>query len=232
MLYIGEALGIVAVVGILCYNSILFVIFLCPYVPIFLKNKRKKLIDDRRWKLNLQFGECLECISSSLETGYSVENAIREAYGDMKLSHAEDEPIMMEMNRIIRSLLNSISVEEAFDALAKRSGLEDIKSFSDIFSTAKRTGGNIIQIIRTTSNIIHTRVEMKREIRTIISGKKLEADIMKAVPVFMIVYLRAFSPDLIEGLYGNAFGIVFMTVLLGVYLVLCRVSDKMIRVDM
>lgn len=226
--YIALAAGIVITAAILCYDSIFYAVLLCPFVPVFIKKKRKTLIEERKWKLNLQFGECIECIASSLETGYSVENAISEAYGDMKLSFGEDEPIMREMETIIRTVMNSISVEEAFSALAKRSGVEDIRSFSDIFSTAKRTGGNIIRIIRTTSNIIHTRVEMKREIRTIISGKKLEADIMKAVPVFMLAYLKIFSPDLVDNLYGNLFGVIFMTVLLGVYFLLCRVSDRIV----
>lgn len=231
LFYVSVAMGIIIAAAVLCYDNLLFAVFLSPYVPLYLKKKGNQLKEDRKWKLNLQFGECIECISSALESGYSVENAIVEAYKDMKLSYGENDYIMIEMEAIRRAVLNSIPIEDAFGTLASRSGLEDIRSFADIFITAKRTGGNIIGIIRTTSGIIRTRVEMKRDIKTIISGKKLEADIMKALPVFMLVYLRIFSPDMIKSLYGNISGMLLMTVLLVVYLFLCRISDRMVKIE-
>lgn len=218
--------------AMLCYNNIIFAIILLPYIPFYLYTKRKDLCNERRWKLNIQFRDSINCVSNALEAGYSVENALSEAYNDMKLAYSEDELIMVEYRRLISSVKNNMTVEDAFRDLAERSGLEDIRSFADIFATAKRTGGNIMAIIKSTADVIHTRVELKRELKTLIASKKYEADIMKIIPFAMILYLRIFSPDMISALYGNTFGVVFMTVILVIYLILCKISDIIVKIEL
>ena len=223
---------IIVFLALLCYNNILFSILLLPFIPYHLADSRKKLKEGRKWKLNMQFRDCINCISSALESGYSIENAIKEAYLDMKLSYSEDDLIMAELRGIISALANNRTVEEVFLDFSTRSGVDDIKSFADIFATAKRTGGNLILIIKSTADVIHTRVELKRELRTVIASKKYEADIMKLIPFGILIYLRAFSPNMVSALYGNLFGVLFMTIVLLIYLLLCRISDHIVKIEM
>ena len=42
----------------------------------------------------------------------------------------------------------SVPVEELFMDLGKRSGVEDIENFAAVFYTAKRTGGDMTQVIQ------------------------------------------------------------------------------------
>ncbi|MCR5728084.1 MAG: type II secretion system F family protein [Lachnospiraceae bacterium] len=224
--------AMIVFLAVLCYNSLIFSVLLAPYIPFYIREKRKKLLEARSWRLNMQFRDFINCISSALESGYSIENAIKEGYLDMKLTFDENELIMREARLLIGKLDNNRTVEEVFLDLGERSGLEDIKSFADIFATAKRTGGNLIQIIKSTAEIIHTRVELKRELRTVIASKKYEADIMKLIPFGLLVYLRLFSPDMVAALYGNLFGIAFMTVILLVYLFLCKISDHVVKIEL
>lgn len=225
-------LGVIVFLAILCYNSLFFAILLFPYIPYHLAVTKDKLKEGRKWKLNMQFRDCINCISSALESGYSIENALKEAYLDMKLSYNEEDLIMREMRGIISAVENNRTVEDVFLDFSARSGVDDIKSFADIFATAKRTGGNLILIIKSTADVIHTRVELKRELRTVIASKKYEADIMKLIPFGILIYLRVFSPDMVAALYGNLFGIVFMTIVLVLYLLLCRISDHVVKIEM
>ena len=225
-------LGVIVFLAILCYNSLLFAILLFPYIPYHLAVTKDKLKEGRKWKLNMQFRDCINCISSALESGYSIENALKEAYLDMKLSYNEEDLIMREMRGIISAVENNRTVEDVFLDFSARSGVDDIKSFADIFATAKRTGGNLILIIKSTADVIHTRVELKRELRTVIASKKYEADIMKLIPFGILIYLRVFSPDMVAALYGNLFGIVFMTIVLVLYLLLCRISDHVVKIEL
>ena len=234
-----ELIGAIAVPSLiilfmayLCYDNLFFTLILLPYIPFSVFEKKKKLKEKRKWNLNIQFRDYINCISSALESGYSIENAIKEAYSDMKLSYGEEELIMEEMRIILASLANNRTVEEVFLNFSERSGVEDIKSFADIFATAKRTGGNLIQIIKSTADVIHTRVELKRELRTVIASKKYEADIMKIIPFGLLIYLRLFSPGMVSALYGNLFGIIFMTIILILYLMLCKFSDHVVNIEM
>ena len=109
------------------------------------------------------------------------------------------------------------AVEKLMLELGERSGIEDIRMFSEILMTAKKTGGNLVKIMKRTADNISEKIETKREIETVIAGKKMEARCMNVIPFGIIVYLRVFSPGFLDPLYGNLAGILIMTVSLMVY---------------
>lgn len=226
------ALAEIAGVSLLCYGNIGYSVILLPYIFFYLRRKKAMLAKTRLWKLNLQFADALGYLSGALQAGYSVENAIGEVYRDLRLTYSEDEIIMRELKMIVTKVGNNVPVEDAFHSFAKRSGLEDVMGFADVFSTAKRTGGNIISIIRSTTGIIRERTDIKRELRSIIAAKKYESDIMKAVPFAILLYLRVFSPDMVAALYGNIKGVIFMTVILAIYLGLSFISDRIVDIEL
>lgn len=233
-LFISVVTALVKIVGaaILCYNSLLAVPVLCIYVPYHISQTRKRLLQARKWTLNLQFADAIRAISTAIEAGYSVENAISEAYRDLSMTYSEEDLIMRELAAISARVRNNRPVEEAFSMLAARSGLEDVASFADVFVTAKRTGGNIIAIIRSTSEVMRTRIELSRELKTAVAAKKYESDIMKIIPCAIIIYLRVFSPDMLAPLYGNLSGILFMTGALVGYVILSKIADRIVEVEL
>lgn len=125
----------------------------------------------------------------------------------------------------------SITVEKALSDFGERTGIEDIISFSDVFSTAKRTGGDLINVIKITSNIISDKIEVRREIITLITAKRLEANIMKFTPLFILIYLTVSSPGFLNPLYHNLLGIVAMTIFLAFYLCAFLIIDKIISIE-
>ena len=227
---VATSSALIIAVALLCYNSLYAVILLSPYIYIHLKRKKGQLKEKRKWELNIQFGEMIKSLSAVLESGYSVENAVTETYHDLKLTFDDNAMIMTELKTIMASLKSNVPIEKTFEEFAARSGVDDVKSFSDVFSTAKRTGGNIISIIRSTALVIRTRVELKRELRTMIASKKYESDIMRMIPFAILLYLRVFSPDMVGALYGNTFGVVFMTVILVIYIVFSMIADRIVNI--
>ena len=224
--------GIVLAASWLCYDNLLFAIGLLPYCALFYGKQTRRKGDSRKWQLNLQFGDALKGLSAALEAGYSVENGIAEAYRDLLSEYREDDLIMTELRVILNNIRNGMSVEEAFLGFAKRSGIEDAEGFADVFATAQRTGGNIIGIIRSTTEMIRTRIDISREVRTVTASARYESDIMKAVPFGVLLYLRLLASDMVAALYGNIKGILFMTAVLVIYVILCEVSDRMVRIEL
>ena len=108
-----------------------------------------------------------------------------------------------------------------------RSDCEDIQNFSDVFLFAKRSGGDFHKIIATTIEHISDKIEVEREVQTVISAKKMEQKIMNVIPVFIILYLNLTSGEFLAPLYGNIFGISVMTGALGAYLAAIKISAKM-----
>lgn len=229
--YTGEWLLICGVIGWLFYDSIIaiFLLFLCA--KFFFKDKKKALKDKRKKELNIQFKDAISSLSSILSAGYSVENAFVEVYGDLSLIYSKNALIMKELYHIIRKMQMNETIENLLEDLARRSGDEDIKSFTEVFTIAKRSGGDFISIIDMTVNNITDKIEVKREIDVLLASKKLEQSIMNVIPILIILYIGLTSKGYFNILYKNVFGIIVMTICLGIYLGAFLIGRKIVDVE-
>ena len=89
----------------------------------------------------------------------------------------------------------------------------------------------MVQIIKATVRKIADKIEVKREIETVMAAKRLEQKVMQAVPVFILFYLDVTSPGFLSVLYGNAVGILFMTGCLALYLAAMRIAEKIVDIS-
>lgn len=216
----------------LFYNNVLLCgILSVPAALFFLGYYRRILLERRRWQLTVQFKDAMESLVSALSAGYSLENSVREAAEDLKLMYSPEDIIRKEFDHMRRRIELKITVEELMKELGLRSGVEDIMMFSEILGTARRTGGNLVRIMRQTTSNIAEKIEMRREIETLVAGKKMEAVCMTAVPLLMILYLRIFSPGFLDPLYNNLMGGMVMTGALVVYGAAFHWGQKIMRIE-
>lgn len=230
--YILEGFIVVLLLGALFYKSIFGIIMLSPFIYLYYNKKKKELIEKRKWRLNLEFRDGLNSLSAAIGAGYSAEHAFIEAIKDLKRMYPDGAMIIKEFTYLVNRIQMNITVEKALYDFGERSRVEDIISFAEVFATAKRTGGDIVQIIKSTGSIISDRLEVKREIITIIAAKKFEANIMKIVPAGILCYLTLSSPGFLNPLYHNLFGILVMTILLIIYLFTYRIIDNIISIEL
>lgn len=191
---------------------------LSPIGVFCFRTIRSKKREKEKEELTIQFRECILSVSTSLQAGYSAENAFVECGKDMKLMYGEDSLICRELGQIRRGLNINISLEELLLDFAGRSGCEEINQFAQIFALAKRSGGNMAEIIRSSAALIGKQIELRQELRTLLSGKRMELNIMKAMPFGILLYINFGSPGYFDPLYHNALGVAVMTGCLAVYL--------------
>ncbi|MBT2292347.1 type II secretion system F family protein [Paenibacillus albidus] len=208
--------------GYLFYHQWLLSLLLVPgaiYAPRIL---RKHLLKRRRATLNLQFKQTLFSLSSSLSAGRSVENAFREAVQDLQMLDPEGGSDMVaELNIICARMEYGQPVEEALRDFSERAGMEDIERFADVFSICKRTGGDLIEIVRRTSTIIGEKLDIQQDISVSIAQKKFEAKALLASPLLMVLFMSLTSGDYMAPMYTSA-GIAISTAALAA-LFLCYV---------
>ncbi len=209
-----------AVVFLACffYRSLWACIPLAPLGWVCFRmilRKKKKLAGEI---LAEQFRECILAVSSSLQAGYSAENAFLECAQDMRLLYGEKAPICEELGLIRRGLQINLSLEELLRDFAVRSDCPEIEQFAQIFSLAKRNGGNMAAIIRSSASLIGKQIEMRRELQTLLAGKRMELNIMKGMPFAILLYVGFSTPGYFDTLYHNLTGAAVMTACLAVYL--------------
>ena len=81
-------------------------------------------------------------------------------------------------------------------------------------------------IIRSSAALIGKRIELRRELSTLLSGKKMELNVMKVMPFAILVYIGMSNPGYFDTLYGNFTGIAIMTGCLAVYMAACALGDR------
>ena len=108
--------------------------------------------------------------------------------------------------------------------------MEDIQSFAEVFRTARRSGGDLVAITKITSDRIGEKIEVKREINTILAGKKMEGRIMNLVPLGMILYFWLCCPGFLDCLYTGMKGRLVMTIFLIVYLMAYGLNQKICNI--
>lgn len=220
-----------AVTAWLFYDSIIAWILLMPLVILSFRDKNRQMCQKRKRRLELEFREVILGVSSNLQAGYSVENAFQEAYKDIVLLFGRESVMAGELRLMFRKLSNNEQLEAVLMNLAKRSGVQDIRDFADIFQIAKRGGGDMRGIIANTADIIGEKQEVRREIETVVSEKKLEQQIMRYIPFFMIFYISLTTKGYFECLYHNLSGWLVMSVSLAVHMAACRISDRILNIE-
>lgn len=178
-----------------------------------------------------QFKEAILTVSSALNTGYSVENAFRETKKELLLIYPEDARISKELQIVVRQLRLQVPVEQALEEFAGRVDLEDLRSFTAVFFAAKRSGGDMLAIIKDTAAQIGDKIDVKREIETILAAKQYEFRVMSAVPYVIIGYMTLSFPEFMGTLYGNLAGTGVMTVCLLIYVGAYYLGLKIIRIE-
>lgn len=216
----------------LFYRSFLISIFFSiPIGILFLRYYKRTLLERRRKQLSVSFKDLLESLVSALSAGYSMENAMAAAKKDLLLIYEEESLIICELKYMAQKLGLGYGMGQVLTEWGERSGLEEIADFARIYTTAKRTGGNLVAIMRQTGKSISEKIELRREIETMIAGKKLESKFMSAVPLLILIYLQVCSPEFLDPLYEGILGRVVMTGALVIYAVSYLWIKRIINID-
>ena len=218
-------------ISYLFFDTAMAFLFLLPGYFFFRKEYKDSLKMKRETEMKREFLDGMQMTASALQAGYSIESAFRESQKELQKIYGPESFIMQEFRFLAAQIEMSRNVEELLMDLGKRSGIEDIKSFAEVVETAKRTGGNLLGVIRNTVSCMRQRQETYEEIETCLSGKIMEQNVMNIVPVCILAYVRLTSPEFLEVMYGNFTGSVIMAICLAVYLAAVLWGKSMIRIE-
>ncbi len=210
MLYALEGAAVVAMIGYFFYHSLVACLCLT---------------------LGIQFKDMVLSVAANQKAGYSIENAFRESYRDMEMLYGAKGLICVEIRYIMAGLENNVVLEKLLYSLGMRSHEPDIMQFADVFYIAKRSGGNMTDILAKTAAVIEQKIETDKEIQLMVSAKKMEQRIMNAVPFLIILYVSSTSRGFFDVLYHNPVGVAVMTVCLGFYGAAYRLSKRIVEIE-
>ena len=213
------------------YESLLPGLILFPVWILYMKEWLDDRIRKKEMEFIVQFRDSIQSVSAALKAGYAVENAIREAHRDLMPLYGKDSRIMTEYTFMIYKLDMNRTAAQVLGEFAERVDQEDVTDFVNVFSAAKQSGGDSIALIRSAVRTISEKIDTEREIQTMLAAKKMEFQIMCAVPFLIILYMKITFGDFLSVLYGNMSGAAVMSACLGVYLAAYVYGRRLIKIE-
>lgn len=227
----GKTLGLVGIINYLCYRSVW--IWLCAVPCLFCMSfwERRERSGKRKRMLRYHFTEVLQSFQNSLRVGISMENAVGECRREMERTYGANEDFVKEFRYMEKQMKIGVPLDRVFLEFGKRSEVEEILWFGEVFSLSKKAGGNIAGIMEQMGRVLGDKIKTQREIDTCIAAKKLEQTIMSIVPGGMILYVQITSPGFMDQLYHNALGAGIMTLCLILYGFSFWLGRKIVRIE-
>lgn len=216
---IGAACG--CAVGWLFYRHMLPCLMLAALCAAAAVPALERHVHKRRQREWLQqFRQFLYALSTLLAAGHSIENALAQSERDLRLMFSfQAGGLVDELAAANRKVANGMPPEKALAEFGQRTGLADIRHFNEVLRISKRSGGDIIDLIRRTAAVIAEKIEIEQDIQVMTAQKSFEAKAMAVVPFALVGLMAISSPDYMAPLY-EGIGRLIMTAVL-VLLGLC-----------
>lgn len=195
------------------------------FIPIIAESLRKKRLS----RMKLQFRDFLTALSNSIAGGMNVNDSIKNARNDLVIQYSEDSYIVKEINELIVGMENNVSLEEMLVDLGNRSGDDDILNFATVFNMCYRSGGNLKEVMKRTTDIISTRIAISQEIETKLTSNKVQFMAMEAIPIVLMLMMKFMSSDFAES-FTSVTGVISITLGVGLFVAAYMVAQKIMTI--
>ena len=195
-----------------------------PVITNSLREKRQK-------SLKIQFRDMLDSLATSLNSGKNVMDSFQSVAQDLQVQYDADADILHELNVILTGTYNNIPIESLIQDFGRRSDVDDIESFANVFEICYRQGGNLRDVINNTHLIISEKMEIEGEIKTMAANNSLQQKIMIVIPVFLVAVIKLMSPEFAAN-FATPAGIIATTIAIVLFVIAYFVGKSVLDIKL
>lgn len=214
----------------LFFRSLPAVLLLLPFAGFIASMEWKKCREKEVERLALEFRDGILAMAGALRAGKSAEHAFAEAARELRLLHGKESVMAAEFQQVKIETDSNMPLETAVLKMAARCRVDEIQVFAEVFSVARRTGGELGRILADTAETIGERIRVQEDISALLHGRRLELQIMRITPAFLMAYLQLTTPDYFVPLYTEAAGRVVMLLAFACYLAAWVMGEKILEI--
>jgi tight adherence protein B len=160
----------------------------------------RRIRERRAGKVRAELPDALDMVSNSLTAGLTLPQALMR-----NLSHFP--PIVAEeFARILYDTRLGYSIGGAFDNFARRLPISDVQMVVIASKIGVAHGGNLAESYRMLSTLLRDNMAFEEELRAMTTEGRMQAMVMSALPMVMIVLLGLVKRDLVAPLFTTGAG--------------------------
>jgi Flp pilus assembly protein TadB len=158
------------------------------------------LIHRRRAAFAEQLPDLLQIIASSLQSGFSLLQALDAAVREAA------QPAAGEFNRALAEARLGGDLDDGLETIAARMGSEDLRWTVMAIRIQRGIGGNLAEVLSTTVGTIRERGYLRRQVHALSAEGRLSSYILIALPVLVGAFLFITRPTYMRPLYTTHVG--------------------------
>jgi len=222
------AIGVAVIVGLVVgavTQSLIWAVVAGAAVLIISFLYVSHVASSQRKRFGNQLPDTLNLLATSLRAGYSIMQAIEA------VSQEAPEPTRREFIRATSEVRLGRPMIDALADIAVRMESQDFEWTVLAISIQREVGGNLAEVLQTTSETMLQRNRLRREMKALTAEGRISAYIMGALPFVLFGVLFLINPDYLEPLYTTTLGWVMMAIALVLMGFGMIVMSKIIKVD-
>jgi tight adherence protein B len=158
----------------------------------------------RQAKFEEQLPSTLQLLAGALQAGHSLQQAIDTVV------HEAGDPIASEFQRVLTEARLGRPLEEALEAMAKRTRSVDFEWTVMAIRLQRQVGGNLAEVLSTVAQTIRDRYSLKRQIKALSAEGRLSSIILSVLPILLFAGLLILNPVFLRPLFTTTTGLMMM----------------------
>ncbi|MGZ4632260.1 MAG: VWA domain-containing protein, partial [Actinomycetes bacterium] len=151
-----------------------------------------------------QLPDTLQLMASSLQTGFSLPQAVSAA------SEIGGQPMAGELGRALAEARLGAPLEDGLDRVADRMDCQDLRWTVMAIRIQRQVGGNLAEVLGTTSRTMRERAALRRHVRALAAEGRLSAYILVALPLGLFGLLFMTRRAYLSLLWTTPLGLVLL----------------------
>ncbi|MGH9772057.1 MAG: type II secretion system F family protein [Candidatus Acidiferrales bacterium] len=154
----------------------------------------------RLGRFEQRFPETLDLLGRAVRAGHSFTAGLE------MVSKESPEPVASEFRLTFEEQNFGLPLRDALENMASRVPLIDVRFFITALLIQKDTGGNLAELLDELARVIRERFRIHREVRVKTAQGRLTAMILIALPIGMLLLMRAANPSYVRVLFDDPLG--------------------------
>jgi tight adherence protein B len=196
--FIPPLLALVITRNLLIAGLVVLLGTVAPFLYLSVRASR------RQAKFEEQLPSTLQLLSGALQAGHSLQQAVDTVV------HEAGDPIASEFQRVLTEARLGRPLEEALEAMAKRTRSVDFDWTVMAIRLQRQVGGNLAEVLSTVAQTIRDRYTLKRQIKALSAEGRLSSIILSVLPVLLFAGLLILNPLFLRPLFTTTMGLMMM----------------------
>jgi tight adherence protein B len=200
LVVVGTILGIALTGGLVGGLLIGGLMALIPIAAVsFIASRRRK-------KFMALLPDTLQLLSGTLRAGYSLMQGVEA------VSQEVDEPMGLELRRVVTESRLGRPLEEALEGTAERMDSPDFGWAVMAIRIQREVGGNLSELLLTVAETMTARERLRRDVASLTAEGRVSAIVLGILPIGLGFAMYVLNPEYIGRLFETGVGNVLLIV--------------------